>query len=230
MTDFTGHNLACLRGNNLLFRDLSFTLASGQVMALTGANGAGKTSLLRMVAGLLSPLAGEMLHDDKIITDNDRAELMHWIGPENPLKPQLTALENLRFWAQMMGAPAARADILAALARMNLESLADTPVQYMSVGQARRTALSRLFLAERPLWLLDEPVNGLDRDTSAALVRLTHEHAAAGGMALVATHRPDFWQPHGALDVTKFKKGAEPLPPHPTPPPQVGGHNFGEAA
>ena len=182
MARFSGQNLTCIRVHSTVFENLSFCIESGQVMALTGANGSGKTSLLRVMAGLLAPVAGTLSWDDGAMPE----DAVHWAGPDNALKPDLSVRENLEFWG--LGA-----DTAVALARLNMGALADTPVRFLSFGQRRRASLCRLFLTPRPLWLLDEPETGLDTQNAQTLRALVKQHAADGGMAVIATHRPELW-------------------------------------
>lgn len=199
MTEFSGKNLTCIRRQSIVFESLSFALRGGQMLALTGPNGSGKTSLLRLMAGLLEPAAGALYWDGEEAESAHLQEKIHWIGPASPLKPQLTVLENLQFWAAMLGAPDDGETVLAALDRLGIARLAQTRAQYLSAGQLRRAVLSRLFLAQRPLWLLDEPATSLDVETAKKLVGLVREHAQGGGIAVIATHRPEFWSPDQQL-------------------------------
>ncbi len=197
MLRFSGQNLSCLRGHVLVFENLSFALTQGQLLALTGPNGSGKTSLLRLMAGLQAPAKGEITWEDSS-TDSAPNLSLHWIGPENALKPALTVVENLEFWRS---ADAGTEALATALGKLNLVSLANTPVRHLSAGQKRRAALARILLAERPLWLLDEPATNLDDHNAAMLGGLIKEHTARGGMAVIATHQPAFWTPHAVLSL-----------------------------
>jgi heme exporter protein A len=175
--------LAAVRGERRVFEDVSFTLSAGEALAVTGPNGAGKSTLLRIVAGLLEPTAGHL--DLTPASDAPRAGRLHYLGHLDALKPALTVGQNLQYWRRLWGG----AGVEAALAAVDLADLADLPAAVLSAGQRRRVAIARLLLAERPLWLLDEPATGLDGTAEANLGRLLAAHLAAGGLAMVATHR-----------------------------------------
>jgi heme exporter protein A len=181
--------LACVRGGRLVFEGLSFALAPGEALLLRGPNGAGKSSLLRLLAGFLAPGAGALWwHGRPVLADaaEHRARL-HLIGHSNAIKGALTVRENLRFAVAIAGAPATLLE--RALAGFELTALGDVPAAYLSAGQQRRLALARLLAASRPLWLLDEPDAGLDAANRAHLTRAVAAHRAAGGIAVIATHR-----------------------------------------
>lgn len=179
--------LACLRSERVVFADLSFRVAPGEAMLLTGANGAGKSSLLRLLAGLLAPAEGTLLWqgEDALADRAAHARRLRYLGHGDALKPALSAAENLAFYARLWGGEVARA-----LAAVALEELADLPARVLSSGQKRRLALARLALASCPLWLLDEPTVGLDTASVARLAGLFAVHRAQGGMVLAATHLP----------------------------------------
>lgn len=185
-----GIGLAAMRGDRLIFADIGFAIAAGGMLTLTGRNGAGKSTLMRMIAGLARPFAGEVRwRGEPIAADPDafRAELLY-AGHKDGMKPALTAAENLALAARLKGGGAA--DPQEALARFGIEGLADLPVGYMSAGQRRRVALSRLLIEPAALWLLDEPVTALDRDAVAALGGVMADHLSAGGLIVAATHTP----------------------------------------
>jgi heme exporter protein A len=179
-------NLSCQRGGRVVFRDLNFKLAPGEALLVTGPNGAGKTSLLRQIAGLL-PLAGGDFRLEGAGPDAALPELCHYVGHLNAVKASLSVGENLAFWADFLNANGAG---LNALAAFGLTSLADLPAGLLSAGQKRRLALSRLFAAPRPIWLLDEPQSSLDAASVKLLDLAIKDHLAAGGIALVASHTP----------------------------------------
>lgn len=178
-------DLACIRGGRLVFEGLSFELAAGHALVLTGANGAGKSSLLRQIAGLLEVTEGriELQGGDPEL---GVAEQAHYVGHLDGLKPMMSVVETLRFWGGFLGGPAEAAD--AALDAMALAPLADLPVAYLSAGQKRRLSLARLAVAPRPLWLLDEPSVALDAASVARLKDFMSAHLAAGGLIVAATH------------------------------------------
>jgi len=178
-------DLACRRGERAIFAGLSFRLAPGEALLLLGANGSGKSSLLRLLAGLLAPAEGRLLWDgtDALADRAAHATRLRYLAHQEALKPSLTAMENLDFFARLWGGTPA-----AALARLDLSPLADLPVRLLSAGQRRRLALARLALAPVPLWLLDEPTLGLDAAAVGRLGGLLASHRAAGGMVLAATH------------------------------------------
>jgi heme exporter protein A len=174
------------RGGRTLFADLSFSVAAGDVLILTGPNGTGKTTLLRTLAGLLPPDAGTVTLEGG---DDERnvGEQAHLVGHANAIKAQLTVAENAAAWSAILGGIA---DIAPALAALDLAQLADIPAQFLSAGQKRRLGLARLLLAPRTLWLLDEPTVSLDMANTARIAGLIQSHAANGGMAIAATHLP----------------------------------------
>lgn len=171
----TGHGLGAVRGERILFRDVSIDAAPGELILLRGANGSGKTTLLRQLAGLSEPQAGKV----------ERAGLHHWIGHTNGLKAHETPRSHLKHWAQVWGSDA---DLPAILSDMGMTRPADVPCRMLSAGQKRRTALSRLKVQDRKLWLLDEPFNALDTDGQAHLAEMIETHRAAGGAVIAALH------------------------------------------
>ncbi len=179
-------NLACRRAGRRVFEDLSFTLETGEALAVTGRNGAGKSTLIAAVAGLIRRHAGEIRASG--IGERTLSEALHLVGHRDGLKGSLTAEENLTFAADLLGSPSlGPAD---ALARVGLPGAAHLPVAYLSAGQRRRVALARVLIARRPLWLLDEPLTALDAAGQGLLAGIMAEHLAAGGLILAATHAP----------------------------------------
>jgi len=181
--------LACLRGERIVFAGVSFRVAPGAALLLTGANGAGKSSLLRLLAGLLPPAAGALLWEGAD-TSADRAEharRLRFLSPQDALKPALTARESLAFAARLQGG----GGVDAALDALGLLPLAELPVRLLSTGQRRRLALARLALTPTaPLWLLDEPTLGLDAASVSRLGGLLEGHRERGGAVVAATHLP----------------------------------------
>lgn len=182
----TAENLACRRGGRLVFEGLGFRLGPGEAIALTGRNGAGKSSLIAMLCGRLQPDAGDIAVAGA--GETPLAELSHLVGHRDGLKTALTAQENLGFAQAMLGAAALSPQD--ALSAVGLSHAAALPVAYLSAGQRRRVALARLLVARRPFWLLDEPMAALDLAAQAMLVGLMRDHLAEGGAILAATHGP----------------------------------------
>ena len=180
---FSGTGLSCSRGGRLVFARLNFTLVPGDCLVLTGANGSGKSSLLRMMAGLLRPLTGSMSWGNTPI-DSSHAGHLAYIGHQDMIKPVLTAWENLVFLAALHGVNPQKS----VLEPFELANLAQIPGRMLSAGQKRRVALSRLIAAPVPLWLLDEPTTALDRKSIAKLEEVIERHRQAGGMVVLSTH------------------------------------------
>jgi heme exporter protein A len=180
-------DLSCQRGGRVIFRALSFKLAPGEALLVSGPNGAGKTSLLRQIAGLL-PLAAGQLRLEGAPAEAALPELCHYVGHANAVKASLSVSENLAFWADFLGED--RGDLSGALAAFGLTPLADLPAGLLSAGQKRKLALSRLFAAPRPIWLLDEPQASLDAASVRLLDAAIKAHLETGGIAMVASHTP----------------------------------------
>lgn len=164
-----------IRGERVLFREVSVAVRAGDALLLRGANGAGKTTLLRILAGLTRPEAGRVT----------REAAHHWVGHREGLKPQETPREHLKLWTQAWGSGAETDSVLT---RMGLARPADVAGRYLSAGQRRRTALARLLLEDRPVWLLDEPYTALDADGRKLVDDLIAAHRAKGGAVVAAIH------------------------------------------
>ena len=169
-----------------VFEGLSFSVANGQALVVTGTNGSGKSTLLRTIAGLMPPASGSIRLEGGS-TETSIAEQCHHVGPLNAIKLELTARENLAHWCGVLGAPSA-AKVDAALEKLDLEKFADMPAVVLSTGWRRRLGLARVLVAERPLWLLDEPTAALDLSASRKVSALIRAHLAGGGLAVIATH------------------------------------------
>lgn len=190
--DFCGRGLVCVRGGRVVFADVSFDLAPGGALLLLGANGAGKSSLLRLMAGLSTPAAGTIqwagasVHADR----QAHAERTRWLGHQDAIKPVLSVLDNMAAWvaAWRPDIAEARRACQVALERLGLSDLRDVPGRYLSAGQKRRVALARLLAAPAPLWLFDEPATALDQAALGVLETLIAEHRAQGGMVALSTH------------------------------------------
>jgi len=181
----SGTDLTCRRGDRDIFAGLNFSVASGEALMVSGRNGAGKSSLLRMVVGLVAIAHGslDLEGGDRDLTIGEQA---HYLGHQDALKPSLSVAENLEFWASFLG-PAIPSRG-AALAAVGLDTLADLPAGYLSAGQRRRLSLARLLAVKRPIWLLDEPASTLDAAGQRRLRDFMRSHLAAGGLIIAATH------------------------------------------
>lgn len=180
-------DLACERGGRLVFSALNFRVEAGETIALAGRNGVGKSSLLRVIAGLVRAVSGKIRLDGGA-PEASVGEQAHYCGHLDAFKPSLTVAENLAFWTAWLGGDgSAPSD---ALGRLGLDHAANLPAGYLSAGQRRRLALARLLTVRRPLWLLDEPYAALDVGSQALVASLIADHAAAGGLVIAATHQP----------------------------------------
>ena len=176
------------RGDRTLFEGLSLRAAAGEAVALTGANGAGKTSLLRAIAGFIRPLAGSIVFEGADEAADARSTALHFVGHQDGLKPTRTAWEELSFQVRWTGGSEASAR--QAVEVLGLGPLLDLEIRKLSAGQRRRVALARLVASPRTLWLLDEPLSPLDAARRKAFGGLMASHLAAGGIILAAVHDP----------------------------------------
>lgn len=167
--------LGAIRGERVLFSDVSLTLSAGEAVILRGANGSGKSTLLRMLGGLSRPDAGEV----------KRMVRHHWLGHRNGVKPHETPRKHLTHWGRVWGSSA---DPVVIARQMGLERPVDVAGRLLSAGQKRRTAIGRLLLVERPVWLLDEPFTALDANGRDLLAGLIEDHRAKGGAVIAALH------------------------------------------
>jgi len=194
LPDLVGEDLACRRGERIVFIGASFRLSPGDTLILSGANGSGKSSLLRLVAGLLTPVAGRLLWGIAPVAADPASHhaCLHYIGHQDALKPAMTPREVLAFAAALRGRRLASAEpaLDEALAAFDLEGIADWPCRWLSAGQRRRVALARLLASPAPLWLLDEPTTALDSDSQTRLEQAIATHRSKGGMVMIATHAP----------------------------------------
>ena len=184
-------NLECVRGERRLFSALGFELAPGALLQIEGSNGSGKTSLLRMLCGLLPATAGEICWRGQPIAElgeQYRADIAY-LGHENAVKEELSALENVALCTRLRGDKPTRHTITQALNTFGLQGRERLPAKYLSQGQRRRVALTCLSLTRRALWLLDEPFNALDVRAVELVADLLSEHLQGGGIALISTHQ-----------------------------------------
>ena len=183
----SGRGVRCVRGGREIFSGLDFEASSGEALAVTGRNGAGKTSLLRLIAGLLT-MAGGSVDLEGGETELTLPEQAHYLGHRDALKPALSVLENLAFWRHFLGGAAF--DAAESLAAVGLDHASHLPAAYLSAGQRRRLSIARLLAVRRPIWLLDEPTNALDTAGQALFATLMGDHLARGGLIVTATHAP----------------------------------------
>jgi heme exporter protein A len=178
MSRLAFESVACVRGGRLLFERMSFALEAGEAGLVTGPNGVGKSSLLRIAAGLLAPAAGRV----------DRGGAVAYAGEAAALDARRPLGEALAFWARVDGGT--RDDVARGLDAMGIAGIAEVPVRMLSTGQRKRGALARVIAGKAPIWLLDEPGNGLDTSALAALAQAMAAHRGRGGIILAATHQP----------------------------------------
>ncbi|MBM5571699.1 MULTISPECIES: cytochrome c biogenesis heme-transporting ATPase CcmA [Deefgea] len=183
--------LAAQRGNRLLFSALSLTFQAGDCVHLRGENGVGKTTLLKLLAGLTQPLHGEISWGEQKIAKlgDDYYAQLHYLGHKDALKELLSPFDNLQLTAKLAGNPLSEAAVLQALAQVGLARQSDLPVRSLSQGQKKRAALARLVATPRPLWLLDEPFVGLDAKAQEQLGTWISEHCSNGGITIFTSHQ-----------------------------------------
>ena len=207
MTELAVSKLAARRGEDRLFSGVNFALAGGEALVLTGRNGTGKSTLIRVVAGLLPADEGHV----KVIAGETpiprAAEAMHYLGHRNAMKREMTVEENLVFWKGFMGdfeggrglSPEDAAD------RLGLAAILHLPFGYLSAGQQRRMAMAKLLVAWRPVWLLDEPTAALDRQSDQLFAGIMKDHLAGGGIIVAATHQELGLEDAKRLEMTGFE-------------------------
>ncbi|MDV7338095.1 heme ABC exporter ATP-binding protein CcmA [Terasakiella sp. A23] len=214
MAVFAGQDLVCIRGERLVFSKLNFEIESGGCLTLIGHNGAGKSSLLRMMAGLLRPAAGIMSWDGQSVDDDmdEHRERLHYVGHHDAIKPVLTVEENLHFWAGLRSdADEAKANFREALDVFSIGHLIDVPGRFLSAGQKRRANLARIIASKSPVWLLDEPTTALDKESIKKLEGIIEKHRENGGIVVLSTHSDMNIKDQNILNVGTFtaKRGHE---------------------
>jgi heme exporter protein A len=191
----SGRGVSCVRGGREVLSGLDFEVSSGEALAVTGPNGSGKTSLLRIMAGLLA-LAGGSIHLEGGEDELTLPEQAHYLGHRDAMKPALSVLENLSFWRNFFGGEAfdpqenLSENLSESLNKVGLDHAAHLPAAYLSAGQRRRLSIARLLAIRRPIWLLDEPTSALDAAGQTLFANLTRDHLARGGLVVAATHAP----------------------------------------
>ncbi len=182
-------NLGCRRGGRRVYRGVTLAVEAGRATQLRGPNGAGKSTLLRQLAGLLPVIEGDAgVGEISLATDAaDGRPHIAYAGHLDAIKPALGVRANLSFWAGLMGS-GDESRVSAAIERLGLEAVADAPAAYCSAGQKRRLGLARLLVADRPVWLLDEPTVSLDAAATETIADIVRAHCVGGGSALIATH------------------------------------------
>jgi len=189
MDHFTGTGLTCVRGDRIIFTGLNFTLNPGEALVLSGPNGSGKTSLLRVMAGLSPPTAGiikwrgQAVPDDPVPFFND----IHYLGHQNAVKPALSVRENLNFYSALRPS---QNDVGEALSTLGLSKFSNLPARLLSAGQTRRVALSRILCSPASIWLLDEPFVSLDQNSAEIVYTEIIKHRTKGGMVVISTNAP----------------------------------------
>jgi heme exporter protein A len=184
-------DLTCIRGQRALFEGLSFGISSGECLHVSGENGVGKTSLLRLLSGLSRPELGEVLWDGKSIVSDSvsyRHQLLY-MGHRDALKEDLTSLENLEMYAVLDNVALSQENALATLWRFGLRGREDLPVSCLSAGQKRRVLMARMITRQAKIWILDEPFNALDSNAVQILQKLIEEHIDAGGIVILTSHQ-----------------------------------------
>lgn len=198
----SGENLTCIRGDRIVFSGLGFSVETGGAVLLTGANGSGKTSLLRLMAGLGRPAEGTIRHNGVDIAEDPfshRADI-HYVAHYDAAKPALTVEENLAFWTALHGG----GDIPSGLAAFDLGAMKSVPARFLSAGQKRRLALARLVAIKSSIWLLDEPSVALDRASLDNLRAQIARHRDEGGAVIASTHAELGLEDAANLDLTAF--------------------------
>jgi heme exporter protein A len=191
-----GSDLACVRGGRRVFSGLNLSVGGGEALVVLGPNGVGKSSLLRLLAGLVRTAHGTLTLEgaDPELTIPEQA---HYLGHQDALKPSLTVAENLGFWASYLGgtgdhgiAQGITQGVASALGAVGLAGIAGLPAAYLSAGQRRRLSIARLLAVPRPIWLMDEPTSALDIAAQAELARFMRTHLSEGGLIIAAAHGP----------------------------------------
>ncbi len=182
----TIENLSGERAGQIIFADVSFCLSKGEALIVTGANGSGKSTMLRVICGLLPARAGRVILSEK--EAEPAHEFMHYVGHLNALKPALSINENLTFWQEFCGDPLLSPS--EALEAVDLAGIGHLPAGYLSAGQKRRISIAKLLVSFKPVWVVDEPTAALDKASEEMFGRLVDDHLEKGGIAIAATHKP----------------------------------------
>tara|TARA_Y100000590_G_scaffold242617_3_gene272681 strand:- start:11382 stop:11987 length:606 start_codon:yes stop_codon:yes gene_type:complete len=189
MSFFEIKNISCIRGNKLLFKNINFKLNNKELLIIKGANGSGKTSLLRILSGLLSPISGSVIFNKKDVNLSKEEYFKHfdYIGHENAIKNSLTVKENLKFYIKIRK-NLNEINLEKAVKTFNLKNLLDIKVENLSSGEKRRVTLSKLLLSKSKIWFLDEPTNGLDKKNTLNFLEILKKHLRFNGIAIIASH------------------------------------------
>lgn len=211
MTVLTVSSLAARRGDDRLFSGVHFALRSGESLVLTGRNGTGKSTLIRVIGGLLPADEGAVQVEVDGAPVPRAAEAMHYLGHRNAMKRELSVEENLAFWKTFMGdfAGGAGQDVETAAHELGLAELLHLPFGYLSAGQQRRMAMAKLLVAWRPVWLLDEPTAALDKQSDLVVARIMTRHLGRGGIIVAATHQDLGLEKAARLEMKGFEYHGE---------------------
>ena len=189
MSFFEAKNISCIRGNKLLFKNLNFKLFSGELLLIKGANGSGKTSLLKILSGLLKPISGSIIVNkkDMNLLKDEYFKYFEYVGHENAIKSALTVRENLNFYLKIKK-DLTKKNFEESIKIFNLKNLLDVKIENLSSGEKRRVSLSRLILSNSKIWFLDEPTNGLDKINTLNFFKILKQHLQFNGLAIIASH------------------------------------------